>query len=429
VLFRSQREVEQLRQKQDKPVAPAAAPAAPNGMASVLAKTEVEVYGTLVPFVDHAETTGATATAPAGRPTQVAAGAYTGANQPGRERITVGTSNIGFRGSLSISETMKAIWQIEAGVQPDGDAGPNTFGSRNTNIGVAGAWGTAFVGNWDTPYKWMTLAAAPLKGLTPADYGNLLSNPGFGVSVTTTQSGRVNGVADAAFDRRQGNSLQYWSPNFYGLSARLAYSLGENRSASTAAASTSPTLFSGSLAYENGALKLRYAYEQHNDYFGLSQIGGGAGATATNASSKDWGHKLLASYALGSTKLTGIYERLGYENSDSAVGNVNRYERDAYYLTLEQKIALGKAWVSYGKAGDGNCERVGGASCVTSGLHARQAVLGFSWPMNKYLDVFAMVYEIKTGESSRYGSFPAPNNATAPGADTRGGGIGSVLSF
>ena len=70
--------------------------------AAVADDSTVQIYGTLLPFFDNARTRGATepGLSPAnGGATQVPAGAYTGLNAPGRNRLSAGTSSIGFRGS------------------------------------------------------------------------------------------------------------------------------------------------------------------------------------------------------------------------------------------------------------------------------------------------------------------------------------------
>jgi predicted porin len=295
--------------------------------------SSVQIYGTLLPFLDNARTSSATAPglSPAnGGASQVPAAAYTGITSPGRNRITAGTSNIGFRGSEDLSDGLKAIFQVESQIPIDGDpAPPGTWAGRNSNVGLAGGFGTVFLGNWDTPYKWTTIAVSPLRGLNPFDYDNILENPGFNVPGTTTQSGRVNGKADAAFSRRQGNSVQYWTPNWSGFSARVAYSANEGKTTIPGGATISPSIWSVSVAYEQGPLVLRYAYEQHDDYFGMAQLGGTAGATATNSSSKDKANKLLGIYTIGGTRIAAVYERLQYDTDDLSLGAANKYKRDA----------------------------------------------------------------------------------------------------
>lgn len=391
----------------------------------------VQIYGTLLPFGEVLSIKDATAPglSPAlGGASQVPAARYTGAEFPSQARLTSGTSNIGFRGSEDLGGGWKAIFQLES--QLFLDSGGGNLGGRNSNVGLTGPYGTIFYGLWDTPYKFTTLAMAPLRGLNPFDYVIIMGNPGFNVPGTTTQSTRVNNAADAAFDRRQGNSVQYWTPTFFGFSGRLAYSPGEAKTSGTPTApSTNPWLLSAALSFEYGPFMLRYAYEQHEDYFGLSQLGGSAGATATNSSSKDTGNKVIAFYTIQatSTRLIGEYEWLEYENNDVALGAVREYRRNAYYLSVQQRFGKNLLWAAYANASDGSCSRVA-ATCTTNGLGSDQWTLGYSYDLSKRTNVYAAVYKINNDRSASYGVFP-PAATVAPGGDTFSGGIGILHSF
>lgn len=396
----------------------------------------VEIYGSLYPLVERISATNATAQPPADRPNQLPASTYTGTNQGARTRLTLGTSNIGFRGTIDIGEGYKALWQIEAGAAIDGDSASigntNVFGLRNSAVGISGPFGTAFFGNWDTPYKWAALSTNILRGGQSFDDNGLLGNPGFGVPGTTTQSTRVSGKADAAFDRRQGNSVQYWTPAWNGISARLAYSFDEGKSGSTSTPVISPWVFGASVSYDNGPLVLRYAYEQHNDYFGMSQIGGAA-PSATNTSSKDTANKFIVQYTFGATTVSGIYEWLRYSNDDLGAGNVASYQRNGYYILAQQQFGPSRLWAAYGSTTHGRCSIVGGASCSSNGLGASEWVAGYTYNVNKYLDLYAVFYDIRNGTSGTYEpvtSLNVPVNTTpAPGLNIRSFGGGILLAF
>jgi predicted porin len=393
----------------------------------------LEIYGTIVPFIEYGNTTDATAPG-ATRATQV--GMASGLDAPARFRLDMGTSNLGFRGGMKLVDDLAVAWQVESGVQADGTPVANTIASRNSQIGLIGSWGTVFVGQWDTPYKWTTLALVnPIRAGFIPDYNGVLNGPGFGVSAVVTQPGRVAGAADAAFDRRQGNSVQYWTPLLHGLSARLAYGLDEGRTPTTAMApSINPSVFSAALGYDRGQLRLRYAFELHHDYFGLSQQGGSPGATATNRSSDDLGHKLVASYTHAQpgfdTRVVGVFEYLRYKSDDSMPGAVDEHDRAAYYGLIDQTL-VGKehVWAAFGHAFDGGCSVVGGAPCATRGLGANEVVLGYIHRFSKSTDVFAAAYLITNKASASYSTFPPLGGPAAPGADVQGFGVGMLYQF
>ena len=403
------------------------------------AASVVEMYGTVFPFFDVAETknatTGTAVPVATARPSQLPSTAYTGANDPRRTRITVGTTNLGFRGYEDLAPGLRAVWQLESGFQIDQNTGPG-LGARDSKVGLAGpAWGEFFLGQWDTPYKFVSLPVNPLRAGYLFDRTAITGNPGMAVGNTTTQFTRVNAKPDASFDRRQGNSVQYWTPTWGGLSFRLQHSVNEGKGIVAAGGPfISPVVNSASAVWTWGQLSLRYAYEEHKDYFGLSQLGGSAAGTATNPHSKDTGHKFVWLWRIGNTRFTGLVERLKYTNDDTTNGQVKEYKRDAWYVVLEQFFAGGKTSVfgSYGRANDGDCVRVGASSsaCITTGLGAKYMTLGWIYRFSKRTELVIAYYRMDNKLSGQYSPGPAVNAVSvAPGADTTGAGVGLIHFF
>ena len=399
------------------------------------AASVIEMYGTVMPFFDSAETKNATAPAPAAadRPSQLTAASYTGANDPRRNRITVGTTHLGFRGYEDLTPTLKAVWQLESGFQIDQNVGPG-LGARDSKVGLqCSTLGEIFMGQWDTPYKYISLPVNPLRAGYVLDRTAITGNPGNNVGNTTTQFQRTNAKPDASFDRRQGNSVQYWSPTWGGFSFRLDHSVNESRGAVAAGGPLiSPVVNSASIQYNAGQLSLRYGYEEHRDYFGMSQIGGSAAGTATNTGSKDTGHKFVVLYRIANTRLTGLVEQLKYHNSDSTAGAVSDFKRTAWYGVIEQFFMANKSsvWISYGRAADGSCSRVGGVACLTTDVGAKYMTLGAIYRFSKRTEVFAAYYRMDNKRNGTYSPGPMVNGSSiAPGADTTGAGVGIIHFF
>jgi predicted porin len=405
----------------------------------------VEVYGTLVPFLSYGHTTSAT---PVGShvpnttgPSQVAT--YSGVNLSARGNMDPSTTNIGFRGGVELMPNLSVTWQVENAVPIDGSAGANTWASRNTNVGLTGSWGTLFYGNWDTPYSWTTKTMInPIRSGNMTDFNAIINNPGFGVPSVTTQPTRAVGAADAAWERRQGNSVQYWTPNISGVSGRLMYSTDEGRTAMTAMApEIGPKMLSGALAIDalGGNLKLREAAEVHFDYFGMSQLGGTPGATNTNRSSTDWGNKVIASYTNPlkgmETRVVGVAEFLSYKNKDSQVGANNEYSRWAFYGLVEQAFGQHRVWLGFGKAFEGDCAKVQGTAvppvpaCITTGLSATDGVVGYIFRASKAFDIWAAYYRISNDFASTHTSSPALGATPAPGTIIEAFGVGVLYTF
>ena len=394
-------------------------------------QSEVVVYGLAMPFLEQVKTSGATAAVPSDRPTLVPASAYTGVNDPSRTRMTVGTTQLGFRGYETLAPGLKLVWQLESAFQIDQNTGPG-LGARNSKVGLQGGWGEVLFGQWDSPYKFISLPINPFRAGYVFDYTAIMGNTGMSVPGTTTQFTRAPGKPDAAFDRRNGNSIQYWTPVWGGFSARLAWTVDEGRTtASATTASIKPQIWSFAAKYEVGNLAVAYGYEQHDDFFGLSALNGAAGSapgSLTNTSSKDKGNKLTAMYRIGNTRITGAFEQLEYTNNDSAADAMRSYKRKAWYALVEQRFGAGNSsiWGSYGQADDGSCTRNGALGCVTSGLGAKYYTLGYIYRFSKRTEVFAAYYKLDNKVSGTYSPFPFVGAVVAPGADTTGAGVGII---
>jgi len=386
--------------------------------------SKISVYGRLNVDAEWVRASSATSTVPAMRPAQVAAKAYTGLNNDSA-RVTSNSSAFGFRGTESLGKGLEAWFQIESGLSLD--TGTGSIASRNTAVGLRGAWGDVLLGQWDTPYKMVSVPFGFFKGVTNADYANLIGNAGFGTPVTTTRSLPDGGTADASFDRRQGNSIQYWSPQIAGFSYRIAYSLPENK-IDDKIPKLSSDIISLSFGYKRGPLELRYGYEQHNDYFGLKSMGGTA-ASLANRSSRDDGHKVAVFYSLGGNAvIRAVGERLSFKNAETVMGNVSKYRRDAFLASVEKKIGANEFWATYGSTGSVSCALAGGAACNSEGLGAQQLGLAYKYNMSKRSFLYAFYTQVKNEESGRYG-IAYPLAATAPGATTTALALGMNHDF
>jgi predicted porin len=409
-------------------------------------KADVEIYGTLVPHLELIGTSGATDPGEGTNATQVPAAAYTGIDEPGRLRMTQGTSHIGFRGSLALlGDDLKVVWQIESGVPIDGDPVLNTFATRNSHLGVSGGFGTLAFGIWDSPYKWATLPVInPLRAGFVPDYTSLIGTPGFNVGALNLSPSYVPDAvpgpspvprSNAAFYRRDANSVQYWTPSLFGLSARLGYTVNEATRADTPAApAIRPDIFSALVSYDRGPLQLRYAFELHRDYFGLSLIGGSPGGTASNPSSRDVGQQVVASYRLDwstdvSTRIVANGEFLFYASDEETDAAVSEFRRAAFYGLIDQSVGQHHLWAAYGQALEGECSLAGGGDCSTDGLGSRMLTLGYLFRASPVTDFYAAGFAVMNEAAAAYGPFPPIAPLPAPGAAVKSVGIGMLYRF
>lgn len=249
-------------------------------------------------------------------------------------------SVVGLRGGAPLGGDLRLVWQVEGTVAPDTGAG--ALASRDTRVGLQGGWGTLFAGNWSTPYNSSTSGLDPFY-VTTAGYMSIMGNGAAPSSDNLSDT--------SSFDRRQRNSLHYWSPAWRGLSLRMAHGFNEERPAGGAR----PALDSAALLLERGPLYAVLAHERHRDYHGAGR--------------DDRGTKLALAYRFGRTRLALVGERLEYQTGSGVL------RRDAWYLSATRQsgphtLRLGVAKAEDGKGGAR--ERIGfiGAGPETGAVHA-----------------------------------------------------------
>ncbi len=409
----------------------------------------VELYVNLLPFVEYVNATGPTREGFREGPDHIgiAVATYNGVRPAPRLRMTSGTSHFGVRGSLKLLPQLKVLGQIETAMPIDGDPNPweVDIPNRNSFLGVGGDWGTVVVGRIDTPYKWITLTTVnPMKAGYVADYTPIIGTPGFLATALPTVPRWVagNGVSNTGFYRREANTIQYWSPTLFGFYLRAGYVTNEWRPSDEPpdAVRSNPYIVSLAGGFDWEGLRLRYAWENHHDYFGLGyiyQLLTGAPDPDVRTSD-DYGNKAVLQYTLTvnpniKTRAVGIFEHLKYTIDTDFPGDIDSYERPAFYALLQQTLWGHNVWGAFGKAYPGKCERVAGgpvANCSTAHIGAKLMMAGYMYEFAKNAQFFAMGYRLINDRSGLYvTSPPLPREGLSPGLDTLGIGIGFNYAF
>ncbi|HET7548089.1 MAG TPA: porin [Usitatibacter sp.] len=377
----------------------------------------VQIYGTLNVDVESVAASGASPPAP---------------DVPRRVRVSSNSSNLGLRGAEKLGRELEAHFQVESAVNVD--AGQTSIASRNTGVGLRGPWGSFLLGQWDTPYKTLSGAVDPMYFTGIAYTGALIGTPGFGVGPTTigapsVADGKFSGPQNASFERRQGNSVQYWLPELAGFAGRIAYSVNESRTAAN-----DPRILSASLEYSRGAFYAAWAHEIHDDYFGLGALGPLARAipAAERASSRDRGDKVVLRVQWGGTRIGLMGEELRYrtDRMDALAGELRGYRRRAAALTLTHKVGIaGTVRGLVGKAWKGSCERVDGAACDASALGARQASIGYSYTFSARTDGYLFYTRVANDARATYQFANGAGLGAAPGSTSTGIALGLRHTF
>jgi predicted porin len=328
---------------------------------------------------------------------QVSTSADAKGNDVSTSRLSNNRSVLGFRGSEDLGGGSKAIFQIEGTLSPDTGAGSPA--QRDTRVGLEGPAGTLFLGHWTTSYNNATSGLDPFYPTT-AGYMSIMGNG----SASTADN-----VSDtSSFDRRQQNSVHYWSPVWHGFSLRATQGLNEERPASGAR----PSLTSLAALYELGPWYLVAASERHHEYQGPGL--------------DDRGDKLALAYQFGDTRLALIGERLQYETPAGSL------RRSAWYVSATHQIGrhglrFGLARAGNGGGGAPDGSRIGflrkGAD--TGATHA---TLGYDYNFSRRTSLFAY-YSHLHNQKNAVVDFAINSVGVSPGATAKALVLGMRHNF
>lgn len=175
-------------------------------------------------------------------------------------------SRFGFRGVEDLGGGMKAIFNLEGGINIDTGASPTAgvLFNRQSWIGLASDWGQVTIGRQFRP------EARAVFGMDPFDAGSVASPP--------------NTYSNTVF--RTDNSVVYETPRLGGFVGRVMYAAGERAGGVSGALND----VGASVQYYNGPLYAAYGYDSLKN------------AAATDR--RTW-HSVGGSYDFGAAKLYG----------------------------------------------------------------------------------------------------------------------------
>jgi hemolysin activation/secretion protein/predicted porin len=415
-----------------------------------------DFYGSIGLQVERVSRGSATPAGPRGA-TQSAS--PTGVSIPMYTRWSDPTSTLGVRGSLPLGGGLNAWWQGEIGLGydwsdragkdwvPEGHASTSI---RDTAIGLRDSkWGSVLYGHWAMPLRNVTSAFDPFDDDSPAAASTLMGSPGFGVGGSNTVGplsiANDANNDDAAFVRRQRGVLQYWTPTWKGLSARIAWS-DNHRSAAPDVGRGS--IWGASVSWKRDAWLVMLGYEEHTDYFGIASLGrnnrgvGSSTAVTAGTSSSDHGARIGVAYDFGRTRVAAMVDRLSYSEDGVIPGNtvpdLRAYRRNAQWLGVTHQIGRLELRAAAGRALPGSCETISNdpalRECSTEGLGASMWAVGFAYKISEPLTVFGSYAKVQNKASSAYnfrvgGVFATPGNSAGVGADPAAIGLGIKYRF
>jgi predicted porin len=234
---------------------------AASGVAS--AQSTVTLYGLVDAYVGSLKTkTDAAGTSTSLRQSAINSGGFN-------------TSRFGLKGSEDLGGGLKANFLLESGFNVDTGAIPNngptntSLFSRQSWVGVSGAFGEVKLGKMWTPFD-------DVKGSGAAAFDANIFAPAANVWLSNN------------YNDRPGNAIYYATPDISGFSAAAMYSLGENKTVAAGAGRVA----SGHVKYAAGPAFVALSYQEE-------KANGNAVSTKYTQLNGSWDFgpaKLLAAY-------------------------------------------------------------------------------------------------------------------------------------
>jgi predicted porin len=255
-------------------------------------------------------------------------------------------SNYGIRGRENVGGGQTAWFQIEQNAPMERSNNVAiTPASRNSAVGIQGAWGNAFMGQWTTP--WADLDAlwgvGTVGGLGPitsiigrrettgtapnpnCSNGHLSPAPG------TCDAVEAGGGVGHAFWKRVSQAIFYQSPVFAGVQVKLAYQTNEGKSTVSAGptqVTADPSMWSASAQWAGmgGRVRVGAAFDSHKEF--------------TAQGKTDTGYRLTGGWNLGFMDIGLAYEEMTYKTPTT--------DCDAKQYGIQVAVPIGQGAIKAG---------------------------------------------------------------------------------
>jgi predicted porin len=361
----------------------------------------VTVYGKVYASVDSLKSDNVGLNAPAAAGGAAVSNRLTGVHS--------NASRLGFKGEEDLGDGLKAVYQYEAEFNLDANSTAGTsqgafLGTRNSDIGLQGGFGTLFVGNWDTPFKLAHNAIELNDNTTFGSANNLI--------------GRFS-AAGTSFSTRLKDSVNYHSPKMAGFQIMASYGSDDAKKAQTAVPAVAPlnqTVNSLSGSFENDMFFAAIATQNFKDL----NATGTTGASGDSSS----GLRLVGDVKFGANGFVGItvedlkakVAATGIESKRRAIEVAGKYAFGAQYVAA-----------SYVKANNRS-----DAGVDVPNTNANQLTLRYGYNFSKRTELYAMYTSLKNGLAANYNFSSGNGTAVANsqnGANLTGLGVGMIHSF
>lgn len=291
-----------------------------------------------------------------------ASGKLTGPLKGGVKINQADNSRIGFKGSEDLGNGLKAIWQIEQGLNFDeggSAAADNRFATRDSFVGLSGDWGKVRLGRLST---YQNSDMATFDAWMYAEGGVN------GLGIMTRNDGRLD------------NAVRYDSPDLSGFNFSVVYGVDEERAYVGTNRTNAQTVNLG-LGYANDGIFAAYSYLAKYDTNG----DGG----------KDQSHRVEVGYdandvfvAVGYQHVRGYGDMVAYDGS--VIGGADRVTAKEAALTVATTVGAFTPRFSYAQGWD---LKAGNNDLNETGY--KQFVIGADYELSKRTTAYASFGQVK----------------------------------
>lgn len=362
-------------------------------------------------------------------------------------RINNNAANIGFAATIDTGvsvggQAVKANFQCEQFTFHNRFNGASDFCNRNSKISLSGVWGEVMFGQWLLPYNEMVAQwVDPFYDAGATSHTSIMGNIGNNDGGNFFYNGSF-GASDA-FNRRQEEVIQWFSPNWNGLTMRIAtsnanpaFGTADETEVTDSTATVNEVdgrIWSAGIAYTtdigaNTNLWGAVTYEQHDEWRAIQD-----GCSDTDDDSFRVAGRLIQQFGGFGLTLSAMYEDLEYDSSNCGAGGAlagdGTLDRDAWMVSGKLDFA-GPLDVrfSYMDADDWDCDAglaCGGADNSTS---ADAVNVGLFYTMPAGTELRLTYSEVSNDSNSTY-DYGIGGAGVRTGGDVEHIGLGIVQWF
>lgn len=359
-----------------------------------LAQTNVTISGQMRVGYQHISAGGATAA---------------GTSLESRSQLVDNNSNIRFAGTEALGGGLTAWWQVESAIGTTDNVGTTgaqgagattTIGTRNTAVGIKGAWGNIYAGKWDMHYS-------NHAGVDSAGLAGGLAMGANSLNILHTQNG-ANGAGG-----RYMNAVMYDSPNWNGFDVRLGYSFTATGAENNANGNSKESNWMINPRYTNGPIHVFFSHLHRSNI-------GNAASAGPNPNARL--NRLGGAYTFGMGLKVGlIWDRNVLDADTGAAGDTTK--RTAWAIPVSYGMGPHLFNFTYARAGDVS-------NTPAADTSAKMYMLGYTYSLSKRTHLGFNWTKINNAAAARYDLWhPSSSVAGATGAALPLGSDPRQLSF